>query len=505
MSHLETMNTKHSANTSDDANTAHTVDTTTNTNYSDSTLNVASANTTDDVVSADTTDAATNNKQNENSNEDTPHGDSDDIRTHAEHSKVDTLKRKRHGDSDESTPNTELNEHDINSEEETTDHSGTGVSHIFKLLSGSEERPENLLHMAVEQDLCIAIPDLISAGYSANHICDKYTPLGLAGRLKHVRTLRILLESGADPLALNMNGQTVLYDILEMSSFYARLGNISPICDNIVSILLEHVQNVNFLNTCRYFRHYLKRQLYNSQEDANCSLLIQLLDKGLYVDMIMNVNNNFRLIHFAVAVLNSEYLKLLLERGADVNALDCRKNTPLHICQTSYREMEVYSKTEILLQYGSILYFRNSNNETPLDCSLDHRPCDYNVHILLLKHGSDLWSDFKTTSLLYTLSFTSPNTVQVVLTALKAGLQLSPQFKERTEYMLDICRTMPFKDWIDVEHVDHFVKTPVSQLQRICIIYIRRYLSVVNLGRSIIESINTLHMPPVIISQLLLE
>ena len=86
-----------------------------------------------------------------------------------------------------------------------------------------------------------------------------------------------------------------------------------------------------------------------------------------------------------------ETVRLLVDHGADVNALDCSHSTPLHLASLQ----GVLDAVQILIKHGADVNARNETNLTPLHgASLLG---DVQIVQLLIDHGADVttkdWND----------------------------------------------------------------------------------------------------------------
>jgi len=87
---------------------------------------------------------------------------------------------------------------------------------------------------------------------------------------------------------------------------------------------------------------------------------------------------NKTLLHIAVEKNHYKYVELLLKNGADVNAIDIDKKTPLHILvdrsefyplKSIYPEEEaknIANKFELLMEYNADISLKDINGRTPL-------------------------------------------------------------------------------------------------------------------------------------------
>lgn len=65
-------------------------------------------------------------------------------------------------------------------------------------------------------------------------------------------------------------------------------------------------------------------------------------------------------------------VKLLIEKGANVNALDSDRNTPLHIAAQGKTD-DHHEAAELLIAAGADVNAFNGDQETPLDGAEDPR------------------------------------------------------------------------------------------------------------------------------------
>jgi ankyrin repeat protein len=86
-----------------------------------------------------------------------------------------------------------------------------------------------------------------------------------------------------------------------------------------------------------------------------------------------------------------DIMQVLLDHGADPNALDNRGSTPLHC--SSCNQYEGYGPTwgtvegtRLLLKYGAIIDAENNQGQTPLQLALDHERDD--IAACLTEHGA---------------------------------------------------------------------------------------------------------------------
>jgi ankyrin repeat protein len=86
---------------------------------------------------------------------------------------------------------------------------------------------------------------------------------------------------------------------------------------------------------------------------------------------------------FDIYDIAGEIVKLLIEHGADVNAVTISKQTPLHIAIISGHQ----KAAEILLDHGTDVNARNDGGDTPLHIAAYQKNTE--MMTLLLEHGAD--------------------------------------------------------------------------------------------------------------------
>ncbi len=196
-----------------------------------------------------------------------------------------------------------------------------------------------------------------------------------------VTTARYLLDCGADPLARNSRGETVLFDVadIELCEYYIHLGVDVNALDNlgrnalftckhkaIASMLIEHGCNPKqraYNGETPIFRHWT---CDHEDEDA---LFEYLLD---HVDLeAVNAEGQTALLYFT---RDHKRLLALLKRGAYIHAKDCRGNTALHLCRRS-----VVAKA--LIEAGAEIDRKNHLGQTPLHTCYHPESVDNGIFI----------------------------------------------------------------------------------------------------------------------------
>lgn len=277
---------------------------------------------------------------------------------------------------------------------------GKGANANVKLRGGS-----TLLHWAVEHADPAVVAVLIDNGAAidAKNTEERLTPLHLAAASdEHIDTATLLLERGANIEARDSRGRTPLHLAIEKSSHA------------IVALLLDKGADV----WARLHRGGSCLHLAASVHDAALTEL--LLDKGIDANT-QNANGVTPLYFavmrggFAVSILYGTYettldksngqmetIELLIERGADINAVNAYGETPLHRAAMFAGEFEA---VKLLLGKGADANVQDVRGESVLHCIVESKLYDltqtryysgvgetglYTAVDLFVNHGADV-------------------------------------------------------------------------------------------------------------------
>ncbi len=197
------------------------------------------------------------------------------------------------------------------------------------------------------------------------------TPLGKVAQGGHVELAHVLLEYGADVNAQDDEGRTPLYLAL-------KAGHLA-----VAQVLLEYGADANAQDDRG------RTPLYLALEAGHLAVAQVLLSYGADV-MVRRFDNNWTLLHQA---REEEEALLLLEHGANANALDNSNCTPLH----RVSEIDCLGAARVLLEHGADANARDIRGATPLHLASDPELWLYernhgykDVIRLLLQYGSDI-------------------------------------------------------------------------------------------------------------------
>jgi ankyrin repeat protein len=205
------------------------------------------------------------------------------------------------------------------------------------------------------------------------------TPLHLAAYEGFLEVTRTLVERNADINVQRDNGQTPLHQ--GMIGIY---DNVHQRYFDVIRYFLEQGADVD-AQDC-----YSSTPLHLASYEGSIKAMKILPGYGANV----HVRNNDgqtplhealgRKMGYFRTALQPLLVQLLLEHGADVNALDNHYWTPLHLA--SYHKL--LDVARLLLAHGAAVNMQNIQGQTSLHCALEGGYLD--VAQLLLEHGGDV-------------------------------------------------------------------------------------------------------------------
>ncbi|KAM9310600.1 B-cell lymphoma 3 protein homolog isoform 2-T2 [Pholidichthys leucotaenia] len=214
-----------------------------------------------------------------------------------------------------------------------------------------DEDGDTALHIAVVQGkmdiVCKLIRLLLWAGRSLDIYNNlRQTPLHLAVITKQASMVEVLLRGGADPAALDRNGQTALHLCCEYDQrdcLFLLLSPSSP-------------------STCLEIRNYEGLSpLHLAVLQCRKNLAQMLLDAGADINAMDIKSGQTPLMH-AVESSNTDMVHFLIENGCDVNTQSYSGNTALHsACGRGQVDI-----VRLLLKSGADSSLKNYHNDTPV-------------------------------------------------------------------------------------------------------------------------------------------
>jgi len=198
------------------------------------------------------------------------------------------------------------------------------------------------LHRACSKGFIDIVSILLSNGAYLNcKTNNRLTALHEASRNNHIEVVKLLLDNGIDLNLRNSNGRTALHEAcrnnhIEVFKELINRGADIHITDNynenplnysisnhhfeIIKIILD--KGINFSNKD------LSLIFLMAINDGDIDLIKTLIHKGT-IDINYKDEYSGTYLHFAISNNNFEIVKLLIENGADINAMDCYGITPL--------------------------------------------------------------------------------------------------------------------------------------------------------------------------------
>lgn len=214
-----------------------------------------------------------------------------------------------------------------------------------------DEDGDTALHIAVVQGelgiVCKLIQLLVLAGRSLDIYNNlRQTPLHLAVITKQPNMVETLLRAGAEPSALDRNGQTALHLCCEYNQ------------RDCLSVVLS----LSTLSTCLEIRNYEGLSpLHLAVLQGRKDLARLLLSAGADIN-VMDVKSGQSPLMHAVENNNADMVHFLIENRCDVNSQSYSGNTALHsACGRGQAET-----VRLLLKSGADSSLKNYHNDTPV-------------------------------------------------------------------------------------------------------------------------------------------
>ncbi|XP_074478518.1 protein phosphatase 1 regulatory subunit 16A [Sebastes fasciatus] len=215
------------------------------------------------------------------------------------------------------------------------------------------------LHQCCIDDFVEIVQCLLDAGACVN-ACDSelWTPLHAAATCGHTGLVQLLIQSGADLLAVNADGN-MPYDLCEDEATLELLE----------MVMAEQGITQDRIDECR-----------GAKEAAMLADIRALVQSG--ADLNAQDANGTTLLHIASANGYVSVGELLLEHRAEVEVKDSDGWTPLHAA-SCWGQIQM---VELLVAHGASLNTKSVLEETPLDVCMDE---EVRAKLMDLKHKHD--------------------------------------------------------------------------------------------------------------------
>ncbi len=246
------------------------------------------------------------------------------------------------------------------------------------------------LHLAASEGRADLVAGLLLQGIDINaRDAEGKTPLHLATAAGHIDTMRALVEAGANAALRDSDIVTPLYIAAEKGNVAAvdylltlpevRIGinqhaayqnGYTPVMaaasKNHVAVIEKLAAVGADLNkTDNQNRHSLFIAVESGQTDAVRKLIALGADVGK--DVLSNSNKS-SMMHWIDEKHYTEILTLLVEAGANINAVDSNGQTPLHRACDYTRQDKILP----LLQMGAEVNGINKSGQRPIDELVDN-------------------------------------------------------------------------------------------------------------------------------------
>ncbi|KAK5850207.1 hypothetical protein PBY51_014475 [Eleginops maclovinus] len=215
------------------------------------------------------------------------------------------------------------------------------------------------LHQCCIDDFVEIVQCLLDAGGCVN-ACDSelWTPLHAAATCGHTGLVQLLIQAGADLLAVNADGN-MPYDLCEDEATLELLE----------MVMAEQGITQDRIDECR-----------GAKEKAMLADIQALVQNG--ADLNTQDANGTTLLHIASANGYVSVAELLVEHRAQMEVRDSDGWTPLHAA-SCWGQIQM---VELLVAHGASLDTKSVLDETPLDVCMDE---EVRAKLMDLKHKHD--------------------------------------------------------------------------------------------------------------------
>ncbi|KAL2006448.1 hypothetical protein VTN00DRAFT_9116 [Thermoascus crustaceus] len=253
------------------------------------------------------------------------------------------------------------------------------LKHILEAARENGQFSDNFLRIGLmrscDKGSIRAMQYLLSQGAKTDVESNRLSPLLRAVERNHVRVVQLLLDNGASPETRDKKGRTALMTAAWKNHWH------------VLQLLISRGADVNAKDVKN------RNVLHNLAADRQCDWGDDVIELLLRTDCQIDGKDaqdelGRTPLHWACATGKRHLAELLLSRphgsGADVNAIESRNKTSLHIATAHDRDDIV----ELLLKYHADVNARSDGGWTPLHNACD-KGCEKIVRILL-QAGADI-------------------------------------------------------------------------------------------------------------------
>ena len=230
------------------------------------------------------------------------------------------------------------------------------------------------------------------------------TPLHIAIKYEHYKVAIYLLKKGAYPDSKDSTGNTPLHLIasdhiqdpkkkVELAKLLIEKGADMEASNDSEVTPLDYAFKHNHLQ--KYGPHLAKFLIVKGATGIFSYLPFLILNDNFelatflipYVsDSDLQNMNNMQYLHNLIGKGYHTFARMLIEKGASIEATDILKCTPLHIAaQNGHIDI-----ARLLIDKGCNINAVNINHDTPLHNAIDYNPKNIDMIELLLQNGANM-------------------------------------------------------------------------------------------------------------------
>ena len=246
-----------------------------------------------------------------------------------------------------------------------------------------------------------------------------FTPLHLAVRMKHFKTIEILVEHGATlehPTEMDLKTLADASMKRNMLPIFREMKNLwLPTKDQLTFV--SRIHGAMGTSLIEIFDVEVDHSQYNHWLKARGPKLCKIMNKLRGKDVNLKDNAGYTVLHFAAQKNHRDMAKVLLANGSDLNSLDKNQQSPIFL-SVIFGSVEV---TEILLRHKANIELRDHIGWMPIHYAISKNHKE--IVQLLINYGADmnehishLSNHWPTLTPLYMASFKGlPDIVQILI------------------------------------------------------------------------------------------